>query len=93
MFGICSFSQAPFSSLAGGQTLLASASITADATVSAVAYRIIPFSASITSNATVTANGTRLQFGNAVINCTGTVSVSATREQTGSTNKIGRAHV
>jgi hypothetical protein len=76
MFGIASFSQAPFSSLAGGQTQLASASVNATATVTALGFRILPFSAAVTGNATITANGNRLQFGNAVVNCTGTVSDS-----------------
>ena len=50
MFGIASFSQAPFSSLAG-RTLEAAAQITADATVSASGTRFRTSAASISGQA------------------------------------------
>ena len=53
MFGIASFSQAPFSSLAG-RFVEAAAQITADATVSASGTRFRTSNASINATATVT---------------------------------------
>ena len=53
MFGIASFSQAPFSSLAG-RTVEASAAITADAFVTASATRFRTSAASINVTATIT---------------------------------------
>ena len=60
MFGIASFSQAPFSSLSEN-LVFGQANINALATITANANSIFSGNAVITSNVTVTANGFRVQ--------------------------------
>ncbi len=59
MFGITTFAETSFSTLGKiGGIILATAQVNADATVTANANAIKPFSAAITANANVTGNAT-----------------------------------
>lgn len=59
-----------------------SASVTADATVSADGIRLRTAVGSITGNATVSAFGTRIQFANAYINASAVLTADGTRVRT-----------
>ena len=91
MFGFSSFSKTPFSTLVSATVLLASASVTANATVVSSADKTAFSYPQISANATLTADALIEIYGIGNINSTGDLTVDYTRIRTNNASITGYA--